>query len=83
MARTFRERCASQSRPCWLCGKPISYGLPFTHPEGFCVDHAVPVSKAPELAEDQANFRPAHRVCNERRGNDDPFIELGNPSEEW
>ena len=82
-ARTFRTRCADQSRPCWLCGKPIDYSLPAAHPESFCVDHAAPISRRPELAEDPANFRPAHRDCNERRGNDDPFIQLGQPSEAW
>lgn len=83
LARTFRAKCADQSRPCWLCGNAIDYGLASTHPESFCIDHAAAVSRRPDLAEDPANFRPAHRDCNERRGNGEPFIELGAPSEHW
>lgn len=83
LAKTFRTRCASQPRACWLCGEPIDYSLASDHPEAFCIDHAIPISKRPDLAEDQANFRPAHRDCNERRGDSDPFIELGQASEDW
>lgn len=70
--------------PCWLCGKPIDYALPDAdHPEAFNLDHAHPVSTHPELAEDPANFRSSHADCNEKRGNNAPFIELGTPSEDW
>lgn len=86
----FREQCAMFINPdgtmgacCWLCGKPLDYSLPDDHPEGFNLDHAIPVSTHPELAEDPANFRSSHKDCNERRGDRAPFIELGTPSEDW
>ena len=42
---------------CLLCG----------YPGADTVDHLVPVSKGGSNAD--ANLRPAHRVCNSRRGN--------------
>jgi len=79
----FRRKCKARNLPCWLCGKPIDYELPHTHPEAFQLDHAIPVSERPELAEDPASCRPSHAQCNMRRGANDPFIQLGQPSESW
>jgi hypothetical protein len=79
----FRRKCRNASAPCWLCGKAIDYDLPPDHPDCFNVDHAIAKSKRPDLAEDMANFRPSHKVCNERRGNDAPNIDIGRPSEDW
>lgn len=79
----YRSKCRATHAHCWLCQKPIDYNLPREHPEAFNLDHAIPVSARPDLAEDTKNFRPSHRVCNERRGNDDPDIDLGKPSESW
>lgn len=79
----FRRKCRATNKPCWLCGKPIDYELPHTHPESFSVDHAIPVSVRPDLAEDPKAFRASHSLCNTRRGANDPFIELGQPSEFW
>lgn len=89
----FRAQCADPEQHnwdgslgqagCWLCGKAIDYGLPKDHPEAWELDHALPVSTHPELAEDPANFRPSHADCNQRRGDRAPFIELGTPSEDW
>ncbi|SCX05913.1 hypothetical protein, partial [Mycolicibacterium fluoranthenivorans] len=86
----FRHECATEDqpggttgRPCWLCGKPIDYSLPDDHPDGFNLDHAYTVADRPDLAEDPANFRPAHKACNGLRGNNDPFIQIGSPSEDW
>lgn len=79
----FRDKCKANNVPCWLCGKPIDYTLAYQHPECFNLDHAIPLSQRPELADDYNNFRPAHRVCNERRGTNEPHIDLGVPSEAW
>lgn len=92
----FRAQCANPAlhnwdgslgqAHCWLCGKPIDYALPAGvdgHPEAWNLDHAHPVISHPELAEDPANFRPSHADCNQRRGDQAPFIELGTPSEDW
>lgn len=82
-SRTFRQACQDDNLPCWLCGQPIDYTLPKEHPEAFNNDHAYPVSDRPDLAEDPANYRPSHRLCNEERGDQEPFIQLGSPSEPW
>ena len=79
----FRRKCRSNNAPCWLCSRPIDYDLPREHGECFNLDHAIPKSVRADLAEDPANFRPSHKVCNERRGADAPTIELGRPSEQW
>jgi hypothetical protein len=81
--KTFRAHCSAEQLPCWLCGKPIDYELPKDHPDSFNLDHAYAVTQRPELAEDTANFRPSHKACNERRGNREPLIDLGIPSEDW
>lgn len=79
----FRQHCADLQLPCWLDGKLIDYELPSDHPDSWSLDHAHPVSDHPDLAVDPANFRPAHLDCNKRRGNREPFIRLGVPSEDW
>jgi len=79
----FRRKCRANNAPCWLCGKPIDYDLSHDHPDAFNLDHAIPKSKRLDLAEDEKNFRPSHKNCNERRGNDQPTIDIGRPSEQW
>ena len=79
----FRTNCEHVHMRCWLCGKPIDYTLAHPHPESFAVDHAQTVRDRPDLAEDPANYRPSHKVCNERRGHEAPHFDLGVPSEVW
>lgn len=68
-ARTrLRARVAAEGAPCHLCGKAIDYTLPAGHPMCFELDEIVPVSKGGDPL-DRANVAPAHRVCNQRRGN--------------
>lgn len=66
--RKVRSWLASQGRPCHLCGRPIDYDLPAGDPMSFEVDEIVPVSKGGSPY-DRDNVAPAHRICNERRGN--------------
>lgn len=80
---SYRADCERNTKPCWLCSDPINYTLPKEHPEAFNLDHAIPVRERPDLLCDPANFRPSHKVCNERRGDDEPTIDLGDPSELW
>lgn len=65
-----RLRVKSWRRACALCGEPIDYSLPAGHPLSFEVDEIVPVSKggSPFAI---SNCQPAHRICNELRGNMD------------
>jgi hypothetical protein len=90
----FRVQCSKMSvplpdgtmsdgAPCWLCSAPIDYRLSHPHPESWSLDHAKTVKEAPELIMDVANWRAAHLDCNQRRGTDEPFIDLGEPSRMW
>ena len=75
--RKLRRWLASQQLPCAICGQPIDYSLPARHPLSFEVDEVRPVSRWREFgydsptaaALDRANVQPAHRICNERKGN--------------
>ena len=71
--RILKER----GGPCHICKLPIDYSLPPGDPMSFEVDEIVPVSRyweggyrsAQECALDIGNCAPAHRICNQRRGN--------------
>ena len=66
--RKLRAWLKAQGLPCHLCGGAIDYSLPAGHPMSFEVDEIVPVSCGGDPL-DRANVAPAHRICNERRGN--------------
>lgn len=68
--RKVRAWLRSQGLPCHICGQPIDYSLPAGDPMSFEVDEIVPVSKGGSPT-DRANVAPAHRICNQRRGNRD------------
>ncbi|PKY72381.1 hypothetical protein CYJ19_05935 [Winkia neuii] len=84
--RQFKQACTQTNAPCWLCGQPIDYTAESTNQangDRFQLDHFYPVSKRPDLAEDPANFRPAHADCNRLRGNGQPHPGIGITSREW
>lgn len=74
----LRKRVASWGLPCWLCNRPIDYSLTTwvdpkdgrikRHPMSFELDEVVPVSRGGDPL-DINNVRPAHRICNQKRGN--------------
>ena len=66
--RKVRAWLRAQALPCHICGRAIDYSLPAGHPMSFEVDEIVPVSKGGSPI-DRSNVAPAHRICNERRGN--------------
>lgn len=63
----LRKRVAALGLPCALCGQPIDYSLPPGHPMSYELDEIVPVSKGGDPL-DPANVQPAHRLCNQRKG---------------
>lgn len=86
----FRAQCAQTKAPCWLCGQPIDYNIPWRDPhtghvndDAFELDHLHPRSTHPEHAEDPGNFRPSHRACNRKRSNKMPSGGLGRISRNW
>lgn len=75
--RAIRDRWRAIGDPCHICGKPIDYSLGMVvdmssgkkrpHPMSFVVDEIVPVKYGGDPL-DFENTRPAHWVCNARRG---------------
>ncbi|WP_079171426.1 HNH endonuclease [Streptomyces sp. CC53] len=53
---------------CGICGQIIDLDLPPRHPQSWTLDHIIPRSVRPDLAEDPDNLRPAHYGCNSARG---------------
>ena len=95
--RKIRSRllayASANGLPCAICGRPIDYTLSWwvdpadgkrkRHPLSFEVDEIVPVSKGGSPYEWE-NVRPAHRRCNQRRGNGDPPpTKAAKVSREW
>jgi hypothetical protein len=81
-----RQKDGTFGAPCWLCDNsigPIGYNLDYPHPLSWSLDHALTVKERPDLIMDPLNFRHSHHDCNQRRGSDDPAIDLGEPSEVW
>jgi len=56
--KMLRRQVLAESDVCWLCARPGAD----------TVDHVLPLSLYPELAEDITNLRPAHMTCNSSRG---------------
>lgn len=81
--RTLQANLRMQRRPCHLCQQAIDYRLRYPHPDSFSVDHVVPLSEAPHLAEDPANLAASHLRCNVSRGARDPKPTLGATSRQW
>lgn len=71
-----------EQRDCWLCGHAIDYTLT-AGPDSFSVDHIVPLSTAPHLAEVWSNLDAAHLACNTSRGSSDPTPGIGSGPRQW
>lgn len=64
----LRKQVAAEGLPCHLCGHPIDYNLPAGHPMSYELDEILPVSKGGDPFS-RENVAPAHRCCNQKRGN--------------
>ena len=88
--RELRRYYKMLGDPCHLCGKPIDYTLPAGHPMSFEIDELTPYSRGGDPFS-RENTAPAHRICNQRRGNKpigsgDKMSSLNKPlprSREW
>jgi 5-methylcytosine-specific restriction endonuclease McrA len=82
--RKLREEVKARGDNCYHDGQPIDYTLAWPHPDSFSVDHRLPLSKHPELAEDPGNLVASHLRCNQSKGaKEDLKLSLGNRSEDW
>lgn len=65
--RALAARVKAMGMPCWICGLPIDPMRKAGDPLSFELDELVPVSKGGSPI-DSANVAPAHRCCNQWRG---------------
>lgn len=80
----YKQACMERDDKCWLCSGLIDYDGDGTVDDyAFHLDHYWPWSTHPHLRYDPDNFRPSHRLCNIRRGEEPPRPELGTLSREW
>lgn len=68
MRVSVRNRVRALGMPCALCGQPIDYSLPSGHPMSYELDEIVPISMGGSPV-DIENVQPAHRICNQKKGN--------------
>ena len=66
-----RKVIARGKPPCGICGGEIDYGLPYTDPGSFVVDHVVSLHKGG--ADVLANKQAAHRDCNRAKSDTGPI----------
>jgi hypothetical protein len=83
-----KAKAAREASPnCWLCGEPIDLRLKYPHPMSATADHVKALANGGDLL---GKMRPAHKVCNERRGNGEHKTDQPKPggrkplrSREW
>ncbi|UJQ86122.1 HNH endonuclease [Gordonia phage Zany] len=64
--KNFKKGCEEQDLPCWICHEPIDYKRKGSPLWWFTRDHYIPRTHGGSNA--VANLRPAHSLCNQRRG---------------
>lgn len=64
--RRKRKILERKGLPCFWCGYPIDYSLPYTDPMSYTADHPVPISAGGHLV--KQDLEPMHRACNAKKG---------------
>jgi hypothetical protein len=52
-AKHHRNKDGTTGEPCWIYGEAVDYRLRFPHPRSWSLDHVVPISNNPTLAQPQ------------------------------
>jgi hypothetical protein len=68
--RRVHAELRAKRLPCHICGKPIDYTLPGSDPQGFVMDHVVPLKHGGH-ALSLMNVAASHRLCNGKKGTKD------------
>lgn len=64
-----RAAIARTKPPCHICGEPIDYTLPWTHPRAYVVDHIIPLARGG--SDTLSNCAAAHKDCNRLKADKD------------
>lgn len=62
----MRRRVLAEETHCVLCNQPVDLTLPGTHPDGPTAHHLT--ARAHGGDGTRANYRLAHKLCNEKAG---------------
>lgn len=76
--RKHRNQMKAERQPCYICREPINYEAKAGQPDAFELEHILPLSTHPHLAEDPANLGAAHMSCNRSKGTGDAIYSVGN-----
>lgn len=81
--RRYRARALAELREnggkCWLCGEHIDLARRWPDPLCFVADHVTPYAVS---GDPHGQTKPAHKVCNERRGSKTAGM-IGHTSRDW
>lgn len=90
VVRRIRQQVRATERTCYRCGQPIDWSLPHLDPytgavnrESGTIEHKLPRSHHPELAEDLGNIAASHWQCNMRASDIEARPALGARSRAW
>jgi 5-methylcytosine-specific restriction endonuclease McrA len=75
-----RHKYGRLNAPCCICHMPINYSVRGTD-DSLSVQHLKSRKNFPHLTWDQANWRPAHLLCNKSAGADNGLAGLGITSQ--
>lgn len=80
----LKAEVKARREPCCRCGQRIDYSLAWPDARSFSTDHYPhPLSTHAHLAEDPANLRAAHLMCNQSAGDSGATLTLGATSRDW
>jgi hypothetical protein len=65
--KALRATVAKECGPCWRCGLPIDYSLPWPHLRSYVLDEIISRDDGGDPLDPQ-NVAPAHLDCNARAG---------------
>lgn len=88
--RKLRRIVRARERVCYQCGQAIDWTIPYldphtgtVNPDAGTLEHKLPLSRHPELAEDPGNMAASHSACNNAAGADGGARPIGQRSRAW
>lgn len=87
--RLIKQQIRQTETHCYRCGQRIDWTLTYrdehgnTNPDAGTVEHVLPLSTHPHLAEDMGNLRASHLRCNQSAGNRHTELTIGLRSRRW